>query len=154
MYTCSPVSFSWHSMKEALSLLTCSDIVSSESCLQPYTLVTAVLSVVATCMVSWKHSVEHMDTQYSLSVVFVSDRQSVIWMMGPHTFTCSICDCHWCLQSGANVPSKISLPSPSTSSSPSSYTPPPPTHVCRPVPLLTVDIMFCTLGMIYSELTI
>ena len=29
------VSFSSHSMKEAFSLLTCSDIVSSESCLQP-----------------------------------------------------------------------------------------------------------------------
>ena len=48
-----------------------------------------------------------------------------------------------------NIPSKISLTSHSPFPSPSSYIPPPPpTHVCRPVPLLTVYIykhsVFCS----------
>ena len=59
--------------KEAFSLLTCSDIVmhvSSELCLVPttYTVVTAVLSIVATWMVSWNNTVEYMYTQSSLCV--------------------------------------------------------------------------------------
>ena len=77
-------------------------------------------------------------------------RQSVIWLTWPHTFTCFFCDCHWCLQSGANAPIKQGLSPP-----PPPLHPPPPLtlhlrtplvpplhpHVCRPVPLLTVGIV-------------
>ena len=122
MYTSSPVSFSWHSMDmgslafwHAVTLF-CMCPQNYTMCPQTYSVVTAVLSLVATCMVSWNRSVEYMYTKVQWVCMYASGgrglclRQSVIWIMWPHTFTCSFCDCHWCLQSGANVPSKISLP--------------------------------------------
>ena len=79
--------------KEALSLLTCSDIVmhvSSELCIVPtnrYSCHSSTVCIDSTCMVSWNHSVEYVH-EHSVQFVCVMGRrvssiclmQSVIWL--------------------------------------------------------------------------
>ena len=144
--TFSPVSFSWHSMKEALSLLTCSDIVlhvSSELCL--------VLTNMYSCHSSTVHNRHlhgtmkpqcrvHTHSVQFVCVRFISGRGWPGWW----NLTLSLAS----FVTAINVYSLEQMfqarsPSLSLPLTLSSYTrPPPPTHVCRPVPLLTVDRAF------------
>ena len=68
----------WHAMT-----LFCMFPLSYTLSSQTYTVVTAVLSIDTTCMVSWKHSVEYVDTQtHGQSVQFVCVLGVVLFVSG------------------------------------------------------------------------